>query len=500
MRRGSRKSSVKRGASVEMLVGVATIVFLILIGLLAVLELGPPGIMIYTGASPFNTGLLGTSDLYSETKAMYPNTIIITNWSMVRSILTSCKNAVLVTISPEIPYAGNEARGVVEQLSRCGSLGFLVADESGNTNPLLEAIGSFTRVEGTRILDISTGLPYPTATINTSWGYGDAIVLDIASRLIITGPGSPEHEILVSGFVPAAYVTNQTEAQQRLIRRVFFDVGVAVEERFDGMVVFTIGDGSVFLNQVMRSQYRDKYLELYRGILNHLCMYQADCLVMIDASKYIGGDPVSLIGRGVNPALLVTPEFIAAAVARIIHPATWLPPLVSWADNALQRLVVISNLAKILVISTSVLLISLIMLSKTPIRRTDSLIEVSSAGPKESIVAGVWRGLGDKGFGRKDFLEIYREIDEIIYSVTGARLGEPGCGEKLAGAGVDKDLASGFCKYMRRVSLRAMLRRPYPLILRWDRAIEKAIDLYNRISMSIDITKTIRRSGGDKEP
>ncbi|HWQ16321.1 MAG TPA: hypothetical protein VNL13_00620 [Sulfolobales archaeon] len=483
----------KKGVNAEILVGAASIIFLALIGLLAVLELGPPRIMIYTGASPLNTGLLGASDLYSETKGMYPNTIIITNWSMVRNIIAGCKNAVLITISPEIPYSSYEAEEIVRQLSQCGSLGLLVADESGNANPLLEAIGSRIRVEGTRILDLSTGLPYPTAVFNTSWGYGDRVTLDIASRLIVTGSGSQGHEIFVSGVVPAAYIVNQTESPQISTQRIYLDAAIAMEERFGSISVFAIGDGSIFLNQVMRSQYRDRYLELYEGALKHLCKDNADCMVLMDASKYIGGDPASLINRGVNPALLVTPEFLASAIARIIHPATWFPPLISQADNTLRGLITISNLAKILIISTSVLVISLVMLSKTPTRRVDTAIEVGSISPGELVGGKGVKDLGGRKLGRKDFLEVYRAIDEIIYSVTGTRLSEPGCGRRLTEMGVDRDLAEGFCKYMRRTALRARLRRPYPLILRWSRAIERAIDMYHEISISIDMARTIRR-------
>ncbi len=476
----------------EILIGAATIVSLVLIGLLAVLELGPPRIMIYTGASPFNTGLLGASDLYSETKTIYPNTYVITNWSAADNLLAGCKNAVLVTISPETPYSIDEARSIAMLLSRCRLVGLLAADESGNANALLEAIGSRVRVEGTRIFDVSTGLPYPVAAFNTSWGYGGDLVLDIASRLALIESGSRDHEILVSGVVPAARIVNQTGSQQTPIQGVSFDVIVAVEEGFENKNIFIVGDGSIFLNQVLRSQYRDRYLDLYRGALKHLCMDQSSCTILMDASRYIGGDPVSLISRGVNPSLLVTPEFIAAAIARIIHPATWLPPSISWADNTLQRLIAISNLVRILIISTSVLVISLIILSKTPARRADKPIEMAERIRHVDITNHTnLKELRAGKLGRKDFLEIYRIIDEIIYSATGAKLEEPGCGEKLAEKGVDRDLARSFCSYMRGTALRAMLARPYPLFLSWGKAIERAIDMYYRVSMSIKIQGSI---------
>lgn len=489
MRRSLKRDPAKK-APPEILVGTATIVSLVLIGLLAVLELGPPGIMIYTGASPFNTGPLGISDLYSETKIMYPNTYVVTNWSFVGNTLRGCKDAVVVTISPETPFSDSEARGIAGLLSRCGSSGFLVADESGNANALLNAIGSSVRIEGTRILDISTRLPYPTATINTSWGYGESITLDIASRLVVL-PRGQDHEIFISGIVPVAYIVNQSEAQQAPLQGISFDVAVAAEERFGNTSVFVIGDGSIFLNQVMRSQYRDRYLDLYRGALNHLCTDQ-DCVVLIDASKYIGGDPISLISRGVNPSLLITPEFIAAAIARIIHPATWLPPTISWADSNLQRLVTISNLAKILVISTSVLIISLIILSKTPTRVVDTPIEIEGVKPLE-IMGGDVKKAGVGMLGRRGFLEVYRAIDDIIFSATGTRLSEPRCGEKLAEKGVDRGLADEFCRYMRSMSLRARLRRPYPLIPRWGKAIERAVDMYHKVGESIEIHETAYR-------
>lgn len=493
MKSDRKGDSVKKTASPEFLVGTATIVSLILIGLLAVLEQGPPSIMIYTGASPLNTGLLGTSDLYLETKSIYPNTYVITNWSTAKDLLASCKNAVVITISPEIPYSDQESLEIAELLSSCMSWGLFIADESGNANKLLEAVGSRIRVEGTRILDASTRLPYPTAIFNTSWGYRDSVLLDIASPLIVLSPGNPDHEILVSGIVPAAYIVNQSGAGQTPIQSISFEVPVSFEEGFGNTRVFILGDGSVFLNQVIRSQYRDKYLDLYIGVLKHLCNDQSACIVLMDASKYIGGDPASLISRGVNPSLLVTPEFIAAAIARILHPATWLPPMISWADSSLQRLMIVSNLMKILVICLSVLVVSLVILSKTPPRRVDEPIEAEGTWYRRMLIYRDSRSRSE-GLGRKEFLEIYRAIDEIIHTATGARLSEPSCGEKLAGRGVDRDLAYEFCRYMRRTAMRAMLRRPYPLFLRWDRAIERAIDLYYRVSTHIKISETVWES------
>lgn len=457
----------------EALVSGAALTSLVLIGLLAILELGPPQIMIYTGASPFNTGLLGASDLYAETKALYPRTIVITNWSRGYNMITGCSIAVLVVISPEIPYTVSDASSIWEALSQCQRRGFVVADESGNANNLLNYIGSYVRVDATRVLDIQTRLPYPVAVFNTSWGYGGELVLDIASSLSIAG-GS-DHEVILSGAVPSAYIANQSGS---LPGRIYLDVAIAYEERFGNTSIFVVGDGSIFLNQVLRSQYRDRYLSLYKGILDHMCGMDMECLVIFDGSRYIGGDPVSIIERGINPSLLVTPEFIAAAIARIIHPATWLPPAISWADSFISRLVSISNLSRVLVISTSVLIVSLLLLSRAPPRRIDSPID---AGRDVGDMVAMGRANRSVGVGRRVFIELYRAIDESIYREAGVRLSDTGCAEKLADRGVDIDLARMFCTYMNRMARRAMLRSIYPPIVRWGRAIERALELYSRI-------------------
>jgi len=457
----------------EVLVSGAALTSLVLIGLLAILELGPPQIMIYTGATPFNTGLLGASDLYAETKALYPRTIVVTSWSRAYNMITGCSTAVLVVISPEIPYTTSDAASIWDALSQCQRRGFIVADESGNANTLLYFIGSYVRVDATRVLDTQTRLPYPIAVFDTSWGYGGELVLDIASSLSILG-GS-DHEVMLSGVVPSGYITNQSGS---VSERIYLDVAIAYEERFGNTSVFVVGDGSIFLNQVLRSQYRDRYLSLYKGILDHMCGMNTECLVIFDGSRYIGGDPVSIIARGVNPSLLVTPEFIAAAIARIIHPATWLPPAVSWADSLISRLVSISNLSRVLVISTSVLIVSLVLLSRAPPRRSDSLIDVDRDVSNMVAIGRVDRSVG---VGRRVFIELYRSIDETIYREAGVRLGDSGCAEKLVDRGVDIDLAREFCTYMNRMARRAMLRSIYPPIVRWGRAIERALELYSRI-------------------
>ncbi|MEM4970500.1 MAG: hypothetical protein QXE01_04525 [Sulfolobales archaeon] len=466
-----------KGKAFETLVGGITVLILILIGLISILELGPPQVMIYTGATPFNTGLLGTSELYAETKSRYPNTFVVVNWSKPPPLPDGCQ-VVLISISPEIPYDDEEASLIADLLSKCSKRGVLVADESGNSNALLASLGSSVRVAGNKILDIGSGLPYPTAIFNTSWGYGVELTLDIASSL--SRVGLDGHSILLSGFIPAAYIANQSgEAGAG----VFFDVPVAYEDIFGNTTVFVIGDGSIFLNQVMRSSYRDKYLSLYIEILDHLCGYRSDCYVLFDATRYIGGDPVSIVMRGVNPSLLITPEFIAASIARIIHPATWLPPAISWADSVIQRLVVISNLARVLVISTSVLILSLALLSKTPARRTDTPI---TSGEDISIaLEGRLMDLARKpSIGRKEFKEIYLAIDEIIYKWFGTRLDSKECPSRLSESGIDPKIAKAFCRYMSRMGRRAELETIYPPIVRWEKAVEKALKLYSEVSAS----------------
>ena len=470
-----------RGKSFETLVGGITVLTLILIGLVSILELGPPQIMIYTGATPFNTGLLGISELYAETKFRYPNTFVVVNWSRSPPLPDSCRVVVLISISPEIPYSNGEAGLIGDLLSKCSEKGILVADESGNSNVLLASLGSSVRVVGNKILDIASGLPYPTAIFNTSWGYGGELTLDIASSL--SKIDLEGHSALLSGFIPAAYISNQPgEAGAN----VYFDIPVAYEDMFGNTTAFVIGDGSIFLNQVMRSSYRDKYLSLYTEILDHLCKYRADCYILFDATRYIGGDPVSIIMRGVNPVLLVTPEFIAASIARIIHPATWLPPVVSWADTAIQRLVVISNLARVLVISTSVLILSLVLLSKTPARRTDAPM-----ASEEDISIALEGRLTDlvrkPSIGRREFQDIYRAIDEIVYRWFGTRLASKECPSKLSEGGVDPKRAKSFCRYMSKMGRRAALETIYPPIVRWEKAVEKALKLYSEISASQDL-------------
>jgi len=468
----------------ESLVGAATIAALVLIGIIAVLELGPPQVLIYTGATPFNSGLLGTSYIYAETRSRYPNTFIVINWSRSPPLPEGCRVAVLVVISPEIPYSGEEANAAASYLSRCSERGVLAADESGNVNQLLQSMGSSVRVAGDKILDVSSRLPYPAAVFNTSWGYGGELILDIASSL--SALASEGHSIYVIGVVPAAYLSNQSGDSTDTI---FFDVPVAFEDVFGNTTVIAVGDGSIFLNQVMQSAYNKSYLELYTSALDHLCRHRGDCYIVFDATRYIGGDPVSIIMRGVNPALLVTPEFIASAIARILHPATWLPPAVSWVDSFIRSLTSISNLARILVVSTSTLIISLILLSKTPPRRVDSPI---ASEEDLSIVVAEGRMLDlarRPSIGRGDFLRLYKAIDEIVYRAFGVRLASRECSSKLAGGGVDTALAKAFCSYMARTGRRASLRSVRPLLVRWDSAVERALELYFAVSDQADLRR-----------
>lgn len=458
-----KKSYKRRKPRPERLVESLTLAVLVLVGLIAVLEMGPPGILLFTGSTPMNTGLLGTSDLYAEVRKVYPNTYIFLNLSRIPSLFDKCGRAVLIIISPEIPYESPDLESLKGLLSRCSFLGVIVADETGNSNTVLEALGSSVRVRGDRILDLESSEPYPVAIFNTSWGYRGELRLDIASSL----SGSAA----LSGIVPSGYL------ESRGSRVPAIDIPVAYEEEKDSASFFVIGDGSLFLNQILRSQYREKYLGLFMGALNNMCLSDPGCIVIFDGSKYIGQDPAVLASRGVNPALLITPEFIASAMARIIHPATWIPPLIGFADLSIRRILSISYLANVLVLSSSVLAISLVLLSRAPQRTVDRQAEDLEGF--NILAAKISRGKT----GRRDFLELSAMINSSLREMLGVSADDPKCPGALSSKGVEKGFAERFCRDLKRLRRRASLDSLRPLRVNWGSVSASLIRSFTDIVM-----------------
>ncbi|MEM0094269.1 MAG: hypothetical protein QW753_07885, partial [Thermofilum sp.] len=165
-------------------VGTAITLLLLLIALIAMVEKGPPVIAVYRGASPLNTGPIGTFELLKTLKDLYPQTASVRSYDELDQLFRGAERCLFIAVSPEVGYTRAEAEEVVRRLRTCRQPAVLVADENVTSNALLEALGSSARVSGELVRSPITGLPYATALITLPNGSSHLLLLDKASSVL----------------------------------------------------------------------------------------------------------------------------------------------------------------------------------------------------------------------------------------------------------------------------------------------------------------------------
>jgi len=108
-------TQLKKAPKQRAYVPIALIALLVAIGLLALVEKGPATSGIPVGASPLNPMTLGTSQLVDLAARNYSTAII---YSLKELEKVSGELCVFVTISPEIPFRGDEAEIIISLLRR----------------------------------------------------------------------------------------------------------------------------------------------------------------------------------------------------------------------------------------------------------------------------------------------------------------------------------------------------------------------------------------------
>ncbi|MET1128854.1 MAG: hypothetical protein ABWW70_06010 [Thermoproteota archaeon] len=464
------------------LVGSGTVALLALIGLLALVEKGPPPIQVYSGASPLNVGSLGTYDFFVQVRERYPATVVFRPADIrVPSGVSKC---LYVVVSPERPYTEEEAAAVVEALRACSAPALLVADESTTSNTLLAAVGSSARVEGSLLLDIGTGQPYPEARFSVG-GESLTVTLDIASPV----RGGSE----VVGYVQAAAVLERGGTLRPASR-----VPVAVRDAAGNFTVIVVGDGSIFLNQVARSARGEDYRRLAALLVDTLCGRDPSCYVMFDGWHY-SGMPVSEALR--RPAALLSslsPEdvlwLIPLLVAWAIHPATWLPPALELLNRATAA--ALSLPEGFAAVALASLAAGYYALRRLVPRQRDSRLqeqvereELATADVREAILSRRYR------LTSSDFVRLYEMVDGALRAVVGYGLDDDRIWE-LAEKLLGRKRGARYVERMRKLHEKATgRRRLLPIVLSWHRAatslIRESEELLRQLGTSLEEEKGV---------
>ncbi|MEM1873303.1 MAG: hypothetical protein QXF57_01760, partial [Acidilobaceae archaeon] len=344
---------------------------LFLIALIALLEKGPQVVPLAIGAHPLNGGPLGLSRFYEMLSEKH-DVVLVTDWREAVESLERCERALVVIVSPELRYEESEAKLVAELARRCREVALLVADETGNSNPVLEAFNLTSRISGYVIQSL---VP---VYIETPWGWRGALVLDKPSTVYSSGE---------EGFY--AYETSGKAS------------------------CFVIGDGSIFLNQVLESQYSEIYASFIESTVENLC--GGGCVILLEASKYQLLNPLAVLEALAREdselASLIDPVALALSLLSIVlHPATWLPPLLNALNMLVNKLLEVEP-ARFLLFLGSILLLAVILSTQE---------EKAGDSPLRDIAETGWYGYGEfrrvieeRGLSKEDFIQVYSIVDSV---------------------------------------------------------------------------------------
>ncbi len=449
------------------LVTTAITLALIFIAIIALAEKGSPATYVFRGASPANLGMLGTYDFLAELRKRYPMTTAIFSLDQLY-IPNNTDRCLYIVISPELRYSTDDARKILHKLAQCRYPALLIADETSISNTLLEVANSSIRILGTLILDPDTAKPYPRAEFVID-NVSEVLVLDIASAV--------RGGKIVLGIVPRGLLYTS----KGLVTAV--GIPVAVYEAVGRLRVIVIGDGSIFLNQVLTSSAGKEYLRVLMAMVDNLCDSDPSCVIVVDGSKYRGIPVIEFLR---NPSAISSYDFFTVVpllIAKLIHPSTWLPPLAKLLSRAVSQALATPGIAEILVLGSMILGYCIIRerLPREPDRRLPEQQEMEvffTADVRSAIASGRYKL--DKG----DFLRLYEIVDTVLRSSVGYGLEDPRIVDVLSRT-LDRSRVVKYVETMNKLKKKISEHRFLPIVFSWNRTVTKMLKESEEILKSI---------------
>ena len=456
------------------LVAGAIAASLVVIGIIALLEKGPPSIVVYSGAAPENPGYIGTMYTYMFLRHYYPNTIVITSASDFNK-LPRGDHCLYIVISPTKSPEPSYIDSLVRWLHECRHGAVLVADESRYSDPLLRALGSHIEILGTVLLNVSSLLPYPRAFVSIG-NFSGWIRLDIASSLRVSSSSAR-----VVGFVPIAVVY----APRRGVS-LGIDVPVAALETVNGLKILVFGDGSPFLNQVILSPSGGVYRRLLLSAVSYLCDGDRFCVIAFDGASYAGVPIQYALKRPTILLSLGPAAALSALAARFLHPSTWVPLALSYLQGFTER-VLSSRFLTGAVAGLCIVVAWIAVLRKLRPGRDERLKEQTEIETLATM--RLRRAIVERRYEltRSDFLALYSMIDDVLRSFLGTSLSDPRLVEILSRY-VDETTARRFVEEMNRLKRKAEGRSLLPIVLSWRRTIERMIRLSENVLRALGLS------------
>lgn len=455
------------------LVPTAVILTLLAVGLIALVEKGAPRLEIPVDSSPLNPLSYGTSILYQTAQTRYRVWTALNLDDLDRVEGDRCIYAI---ISPSHPVTLDESRAIVSKLlRRCSSTAILIADEETTSNTLLHHLNSSIRILGNRLVDPLDLSFHPTATIVLSDRRYE-IKLDLASEVL--------GGVAIGVVESAITVDGASSLQRSLVARS--GVCVASTERVsDRIDVAVVGDGSIFLNQVLASN-QTIYRRFAEDLLDYLCGGSTSCAVVFDAMHSSSTDPGDLAGvvAELSPQDLLYIYMVQMLL--LLHPAVWLPPAVAFIDRMLPQ--VFRGYAMWVSLPLLAVLVLYTIKGGEATSRDEPLAEQREI---ELYVAPELRRAALEGrikLDSRDFINLYTMVDTVFRGLVGVGLDDARFPD-VVGRYTGVERSRSFWKFMNRYYRRAVRKSLWPPIVFWGRVVKRAVSegeaMLNAVGSSI---------------
>ncbi len=460
------------------MVSTFVITSLALIAIIALVAKGPPQIYLYTGPTPLNSGSLGTSQLLIVLRHFYN---FVTPVISLEDLYKYAKGrkCLYIIVSPQIPITLREARSIVNALSKCDEPALLIADESTFSNALLKVLNAKVRVDGSMILNVTTKLPYPVAIFRINGKYF-RVQLDIASSI--------SNCVNKLGIITLGFVMKRNGMVKELR-----DICVLDYERVGKFSIMVLSDGSILLNQVLKSDKGDKYLGLILSMISKLCGNTTNCKIFIDAIHYKKSSPLAIFSNPAQAKYLDPAAFIPALIAVLVHPATWLPIVLRLANTYINQALTSPYSFTPTIIVSVLILISYLVAKRfigsgkdyrLPIQ--EELGAIFSTELHDAISRGKY------SFTKEDFIRLYSMVNEAMQSILGTSLADPQCPKVLAHY-VGTERALQFYRKMNSYLKKARGERFFPIVISWNRLVKKYLKEAEEILNSLGSSLAERR-------
>ncbi len=456
------------------LVSITLVLILITIGLIALTEKGIPRPQIPVGTSPLSPLSYGTSVLYQIARSRY-NTIVALDIDELNTVAGD--RCVYIVISPSYPITWDESKAIVSRLlQRCGSIAIFIADEEPTSNALLQYINSSIRVLGNRIVNFSADFsPYPKAFIVLN-SNAYIVVLDLASEVVGGMPIGVVHNVVV--------IDNASSIQGPLTYKLRAYVA-SVERISESIDVVVIGDGSIFLNQVLNSN-ETIYIKFANSLLDFLCSGFRTCTIIFDAmhSSTANIRELDKFIATLSPQDLL--YIFTIYILTFLHPSIWLPPALATINKQFIYLF------REPILYFSLPLLTLILLYI--LRRGETILRdepLTSQRELELYIAPELRKAVIEERVRltsNDFINLYTMVDTVFKNLIGMGLDDNRFSEVVGRyAGVEKSFR--YWRFMNKYYRRALRKSIWPPLVLWRyvvrRAVEESESILNSIGSSI---------------